>query len=72
MKGRVISMWRFFRHANWNGTTCYWLGLRRTKDGANNSAYLCLLLIIQFLSQLCNIFFSQINSAEGVLPNDEF
>ena len=27
---------------------------------------------IQFLSQLCNIFFSQINSAEGVLPNDEF
>ena len=23
---------------------------------ANNSAYLCLLLIIQFLSRLCNIF----------------
>ena len=21
MKGRVILMWRFFRHANWNGTT---------------------------------------------------
>ena len=42
------------------------------KDGANNSAYLCLLLIIQFLSRLCNIFFSQINSAEGVLHNDEF
>ena len=48
------------------------MGQRRTKDGANNSAYLCLLLIIQFLSRLCNIFFSQINSAEGVLPNDEF
>ena len=28
--------------------------------------------IIQFLSRLCNISFSQINSAEGVLPNDEF
>ena len=37
-----------------------------------NSAYLCLLLIIQFLRRLCNIFFSQINSAEGVLSNDEF
>ena len=34
--------------------------------------YLCLLLIIQFLNPLCNIFFSQINSAEGVLPNDVF
>ena len=45
---------------------------RRTKDGSNNLAYLCSLLIIQFLSRLCNIFFSQINSAEGVLPNDEF
>ena len=42
------------------------------KDGTNNSAYLCLLLIIQFLSRLCNIFFSHISSAEGVLPNDEF
>ena len=72
MKGRVIPMWRSFRHANWDGTTCYWLGQRRAKDGANNSAYLCLLLIIQFLSGLCNIFFSQINSAVGVLPNDEF
>ena len=28
-------------------------------------------LIIQFLKPLCNIFFSQINSAEGVRPNDE-
>ena len=27
--------------------------------------------IIQFLGRLCNIF-SQINSAEGVLSNDEF
>ena len=44
---------------------------RRTRDGANNSAYLCLLRIIQFLSRLCNIF-SHISSAEGVLPNDEF
>ena len=26
------------------------------KDGGDNSAYLCLLLIIQFLSRLCNIF----------------
>ena len=32
-----------------------WAKEGRTKDGANNSAYLCLL---QFLSQLCNIFFS--------------
>ena len=24
------------------------------------------------LSRLCNIFISQINSAEGVLPDDEF
>ena len=32
------------------------LGQRRSKDGENNSAYLCLLLIIQFLSRLCNIF----------------
>ena len=71
-KGRVISMWGFLRHAKWNRTTCYWLGLRRTKDGSNKSAYLRLLLIIQFLSRLCNIFFSQINSTEGVLPNDEF
>ena len=25
MKGRVIPVWRFLRHANnnWNGTTCY-------------------------------------------------
>ena len=45
-----------YRHANWNGTTCYWLGQRRSKDGANNSTYLCLLRIIQFLSRLCNIF----------------
>ena len=42
------------------------------KMGQTDSAYLCLLLIIQFLSRLCNIFFSQINSAEGVLPHDEF
>ena len=42
------------------------------KEEPNNSAYLGLLLIIQFLSRLCNIFFCQINSAEGVLPNDEF
>ena len=71
MKGRVIPMWRFFRHANWK--IANWNGTqRRTKDGANNSAYLCLLLIIQFLSRLCNIFFSQINSAEGVLLNGEF
>ena len=27
-----------------------------TKEEANNSAYLCLLRIIQFLSRLCNIF----------------
>ena len=58
-KGRDIPVWRFFRHANWNGTTCYWLGHRRTKDGANNSAYLCLLLIIQFLSRLCNTFLAR-------------
>ena len=72
MKGRVIAMWRYFRHANWNGTTCYRLGQGRTKDGANNLEYLCLLLIIQFLSGSCNTFFSHTNSAEGVLPNDEF
>ena len=42
------------------------------KMGQNNSAYLYLLLIIQFLSRLCNFFFSQINSAAGVLPDDEF
>ena len=36
--------------------TCYWLGQRRSKDGENNLAYLCLLLIIQFLSRLCNNF----------------
>ena len=41
------------------------------EEPKNNSGYLCLLLIIQFLSRLCNIFFSQIDSAEGVLPNDE-
>ena len=66
----VIPMWRFFRQANWNGTTCYWLGQRRSKDGENNLTYLCLLLIIQFLSRLCNLFFGQIKSAEGlgVLP----
>ena len=42
------------------------------KEEPNNSAYLCLLLIIQFLSRLCNILFCQINNAEGVLPDDEF
>ena len=47
-------------------------GPKKNQDGTNNSPYLCLLLIIQFLSRLCNIFFSQINSTEGVLPNDEF
>ena len=56
MKGKSYFNVRFFRHAKWNKTTCYWLGQRRTKDGSNNSAYLCLLLIIQFLSRLCNIF----------------
>ena len=71
MKGKIYSNVEVFRHANWNGTTCYCLGQRRTKDGTNNSAYLCLLLIIQFISRYAN-FFSQINSAEGVLPNDEF
>ena len=55
-KESVILMWRFFRQANWNGTTCYWLGQRRSADGENNSAYLCLLLFIQFLSRLCNTF----------------
>ena len=40
------------------------------KEEANNSAYSYLLLIIQFLSRLCNIF-SQINCAEGMLPDDE-
>ena len=52
----IIPMWRFFRHANWNATTCYSLDQRRSKDGENNSAYLCLLILIQFLSQLGNIF----------------
>ena len=32
----------------------------------------CLLLIILFISRLYNNFFSQVNSAEGVVPNDEF
>ena len=72
MKGGVIPMWMLFRHANWNRATGYWLGQIRTKNGATNSSYLCLFLMIQFLSRLCNIFFSQINSAEGVLPNDKF
>ena len=45
---------------------------KENRRWANNSAHLCLLLIIQFLSRLCNTFFSQINSAEGVLPDDEF
>ena len=63
-KGTVIPMWRLFRQANWNETTCYWLGQRRSKDDENNSAYLCLLLTIKFLSWLCRRFFSQINSAE--------
>ena len=71
-KGIVIPMWRFFRHADWNATTCYWLDQRRSKYGESNSAYLCLLLKIQFLSRLCNIFFSQIIRGKGVLPNDEF
>ena len=71
MKGKRYSIVEVFKHANWNATTCYSLGQRRSKDGENNLAYLCLLLIIQFLSRLCNIF-SQINSAEGVLHNDEF
>ena len=31
---------------------------RRSKDRENNSPYLCLFLIIQFLSRLCNIYFS--------------
>ena len=31
-----------------------------------------LLLIILFLSRLYNNCFSQVNIAEGVLPNDEF
>ena len=34
----------------------------------NRSQYSCLLLIILFLSR----FFSQVNSAEGVLPDNEF
>ena len=50
MKGKSHSNVEVFRHANWNGSTCYLLGPRRTKDGADNSVYLCLLLIIQFLS----------------------
>ena len=41
------------------------------KMAKKNSTYFCLLLIIQFLNRLCNIF-SQINSAEKVLPNNEF
>ena len=71
MKGRVIPMWRFFIHANWNGTACLDWAKEEPKMG-QILRHLCLLLIIQFLSRLCNIFFSQINSAEGVLPNDEF
>ena len=43
-KGSVIPMWRFSRPANWNATTCYWLGQRISKDGENNSAYLCLII----------------------------
>ena len=34
-------------------------GQRRTKDGVNNYAYLCLLLIIQFLSRLYNIILAR-------------
>ena len=37
---------------------------KKNPRGANNSAHLCLLLI--------NQFFSQINTAKGVLSNDEF
>ena len=34
-------------------------GPNKNQDGANNSSYLCLLLIIQFLSRLCNIFLAR-------------
>ena len=39
--------------------------LDRIKDDANNSAYLCLLLIIQLLSRSCNIF-----SARSIAPKE--
>ena len=49
-------------------------GQRRSKNGENRSQYSCLLLIILFLSRLYDNFlnFSQVNSAEGILSNDEF
>ena len=41
------------------------------KMAEKRSIYLCLLLIILFLRQLCKIF-RQLNSAKGVLRHDEF
>ena len=63
MKGRVIPMWRFFRHANWNGTLIDWA--KEEPKMGQIIRHICLLLIIQFLSRLCNIFFIQINSADS-------
>ena len=71
MNGKRYSNVEVPRHANWNGTTGYWMG-QRTKDDANNSAYLCLLLIIRSENSIMQYCFSQINTAEGLLPNDEF
>ena len=34
-------------------------GPNKNQDGTNNSSYLCLLLIIRFLSRLCNIFLAR-------------
>ena len=54
-------MWRSFRQANGNGTTCYWLGQRRSKDGENNSA--CLFIVNNSIFKLImRYFFSQINN----------
>ena len=51
-------MWRFFRHANWNGTTCYSLDQRRTKDGANKFGIFMFIADNSIFKSIMQFFFS--------------
>ena len=55
MKGKCYSNVEVFRQANWNGSMES-LVIDWAKEEANILAYLCLLLVIKFLSRLCNMF----------------
>ena len=72
MKGNSYPNVEVFRQTNWNETTCYRLGQKKNRKWRESFVIFMFIANKSFLSRLNNNFFTQVNSSEGVLPNDEF